>query len=87
MAIARKPKKTAEKQQVDVDALINKGGSVAKDFQSQLKKDTSDGKPVALRIPASLLEDIDNALQKRSIRMPRHTWILEALAEKLDREK
>lgn len=30
MAIARKPKKTDDKSQVDVDALINKGGSVAK---------------------------------------------------------
>ncbi len=30
MAIARKPKKADDKSQVDVDALINKGGSVAK---------------------------------------------------------
>ena len=84
MAIARKPKKNQQDKSVDVDALINKGGSVA---QLEAKTVQSSGeKQVALRIPAAMLEELDELLQRRTIRIPRHTWILEAVAEKLERE-
>lgn len=87
MAIARKPKKTEAGSDVDVDALINKGGSVA-----QINKPVSDmplpaEKQVALRIPVNILGGIDSSLKKRTVRIPRHTWILEAIAEKLEREE
>ncbi len=41
---------------------------------------------VSLRIPADILERVDAAVQNRRIRIPRHTWLLEALVEKLERE-
>ena len=42
--------------------------------------------PVVLRVPAQLLARLDRAVDQRSVRVPRHTWILEAIAEKLARE-
>lgn len=42
--------------------------------------------PVVLRVPAHLLARLDAAVAERSVRVPRHTWILEAIAEKLVRE-
>lgn len=84
MAIARKPKKTETGSSVDVDALINKGGSVAQINQPAALPAE---KQVALRIPLNMLGGIDSSLKKRTVRIPRHTWILEAIAEKLEREE
>ena len=36
--------------------------------------------------PTSKLAQIDSTVKQRAIRIPRHTWILEAIAEKLERE-
>ncbi len=77
MAITPKPKS----HPVDVDSLISKGGSVAT-TETPTPKVTQ----VALRIPADLLERLNYALDNRPVKLPRHTWILEAIAEKLDRE-
>jgi hypothetical protein len=78
MAIARKPKTPAV---VDVDALIRKGGTVAGQAGEPIKPS-----PVLVRIPAHMLEGIERARAVRAVRIPRHTWILEAIAEKLERE-
>ena len=87
MALSHKPK--AEPQTpVDVDALILKGGSIADRTGGNggTPPRGKDPTPVVLRIPASLLERIDGALETRSVKIPRHTWLLEALVEKLDRD-
>jgi hypothetical protein len=80
MAISRKPK---TEKSVNVDALINKGGSVARQGST-----ADDKEPVAviLRVPEGMLKRIDSAVSARPIRTPRNTWILEALLEKLERE-
>ncbi len=78
MAITRKPK---SQPGVDVETLISKGGSVAKAEPSKPKIT-----PVALRIPTDILERLDYGLESRPVKLPRHTWILEAIVEKLDRE-
>lgn len=82
MAIARKPKaENKDKKQVDIDALINKGGSpVAND-----KMKTKD-KSILLRIPSDTLKTIDEVVSSKQIKTPRHTWLLEAVFEKLERE-
>lgn len=80
MAITRKPRKQA----VSVDALINKGGSVAQ--LSDKPDNGSAEKQVVLRVPAALLVRLDESLKQRLIRIPRHTWILEAISEKLEHE-
>jgi hypothetical protein len=84
MAISRKPKQSsrAAGKSVDVDALIRKGGSVAGKNGGQEKGTV----PVILRVPEEILERVDASVQARRIKTPRHTWLLEAVLEKLERE-
>jgi hypothetical protein len=42
--------------------------------------------PVVLRVPLDLLERIDTTVKTRRLKTPRHTWLLEAVVEKLERE-
>ena len=86
MAITRKPKKNTQIADVDVDSLINRGGSTAQTIQTEINQKRLGEKQVALRIPYPMFDKIDKSLQQKTIRMPRHTWILEAIAEKLERE-
>ena len=84
MAISRKPKQSsnAAAKHVDVDALISKGGSVAGKNAGQ-EKDTV---PVILRVPEDILRKVDASVQARRLKTPRHTWLLEAVLEKLEKE-
>jgi len=94
MALARKPKPTdtadAPKDERAIEALIAKGGSVA---DAQIGKGRaggqSGGKPtnVVLRLPPDMLARVDAAVETRTLRIPRHTWLLEAVLEKLEREQ
>lgn len=90
MAIARKPKiKKSENSNVDIDALINKGGSVA-DMSEQAKTplmEEAKEKKMSLRIPMPISDRVDGAIKNRLLPISRHAWILEALAEKLEREE
>jgi hypothetical protein len=49
------------------------------------KQGSSKAVPVTFRIPAKVLKQVDEAVQQRKIKIPRHTWLLEAVIEKLDR--
>ena len=87
MSITRKPQPPvlAEPPKVDIDYLINKGGSVPNPeagSEASKRKVTS----MLLRIPGEIGQRLDQALRARPVRLPRHTWILEAIVEKLDRE-
>jgi hypothetical protein len=82
MAITRKPK-AVPGPVVDIDALIHKGGSIA---GSEAPQRSDRPAPVVLRIPADVLTQVDTAVQRRPVRIPRHTWIMEAIVEKLERE-
>ncbi|MFZ1427397.1 MAG: hypothetical protein WAS21_11550 [Geminicoccaceae bacterium] len=83
MAISRKPKPTDQGAAVDIDALIHKGGSVAGQGKEPSKPKPV---PVILRIPNQMLARLDAAVEARVVPTPRTTWILEAIAEKLERE-
>ncbi len=85
MAISRKPNRSSNNaaKTVDVDALINKGGSIAGNDGDQSKDKIV---PVILRVPDDILEKVDASVQARRIKTPRHTWLLEAILEKLERE-
>ena len=85
MAITRKPKRSsgAGAKTVDIDALINKGGSVAGKNGGQQGREAV---PVILRLPEDILRKVDASVQARRIKTPRHTWLLEAVLEKLERE-
>jgi hypothetical protein len=84
MAISRKPKKSSDAaaKHVDVNALINKGGGVAGKNGGQEKGTV----PVILRVPEDILRKVDASVQARRLKTPRHTWLLEAVLEKLERE-
>src|SRR3954453_19403201 len=85
MAISRKPKPAAsETAAVDVDALIHKGGSVAGEGASAGRQKLA---PVGLRLPTTMLANVDAVVRGRVVPTARTTWIMEAIAEKLDREK
>ena len=84
MAITRKPKPSpAATSGVDIDALINKGGSVSGQppAPAAVEEEVSKPVPVVLRIPADLLAQIDQSAKRRRVRTPRHTWLLEAIVE------
>ena len=86
MAITRKPKASAAGGPVDVEALINKGGSIAKQEEAHDRKKPKEI-PVVVRIPSDLLDRIDALVATRQLKTPRHTWLLEALFEKAHREE
>ena len=86
MSISKKPKAKAETSEAEVQALISKGGSPASSSQGK-KLGKKDIVPVTLRLPAELTRRIEVVLQKRAFKIPRHTWLLEAVIEKLEREE
>lgn len=89
MAITRKPKAaTVATAGVDIEALINKGGSVGGQpaMAAGVEEGASKPVPVVLRLPGDVLSQIDQALKGRRVRIPRHTWLLEAVVEKLERD-
>jgi hypothetical protein len=86
MAVTRRPKPVliATASPVDVDALIRKGGSVAQaGTETAAPAKTA---PVVLRLPPDVLARIDRAVEARRVKVPRHTWLMEAVIEKLERE-
>jgi hypothetical protein len=86
MAISRKPSAPGEAKAVDVDALIGRGGSPAKATDKAIDQEPQGVVPIVLRVPSDMLEKIDVSVKARPIRTPRHTWLLEAVHEKLARE-
>lgn len=85
MAITRKPQQLeAVPDNVNVEDLINRGGSVARAAPEPKPKRRASY--VQLRLQPELLLRIDAAIAGRAVPVPRHTWLLEAIAEKLERE-
>ncbi len=82
MAIAAKPKtvRPEGRTSVDVDALINKGLAL------RPQKSPGERVPVLLKIPGNIAGRLDDAVSAAPIRMSRHSWILNAILEKLERE-
>lgn len=83
MAITRKPKPAGAAGPVNLEELINRGGSPG--GQATEKPDVTTA--VMLRIPTAMLKQVDAAVKARPIKTPRHRWMLEALHEKLSREE
>jgi hypothetical protein len=85
MAITRKPNPPTVGKDVDIEALINKGGSAA--AERKKKQQPTKEVPVIVRIPSDLLDRIDGLVAERQLKTPRHTWLLEAFLEKANREE
>lgn len=67
----------------DVLAIIKKGGSST---VREEKDDEAKDRAMNLRIPGHLATQIDEAIKQRTVRISKNTWILEAIAEKAQRE-
>lgn len=80
MALTQRPTK-APSPVTNVEQFLNKGGSVAveaaprRSAQHPLKFPDSD-----------LFERLETARKAAPVRLPRNTWILQAIAEKLARD-
>ncbi|MBJ3778753.1 hypothetical protein [Acuticoccus mangrovi] len=88
MAIARKPTARivppSSASEREIEALIRKGGSVAVTPAARPK--AAGTAKVILRLPDEMLARVDALVEARSPKIPRHTWLLEAILEKLERE-
>ena len=80
MALTRKPSVVSEHA---IEALIAKGGSVATPEPAPLPAGV---KLVPVRIDTTLLTRMDRAVQAQPIKIPRNTWVLQAILEKLERD-
>lgn len=82
MAVTRKPRVVPESE---IEALIAKGGSVAAPAPPPAPP-APGVKMVPVRIEMALLTRIDQAVQAQPIKIPRNTWVLQAILEKLARD-
>ena len=80
MAVTRKPRVVPERA---IEALIAKGGSVA---TPEPVPPAPGVKMVPVRMDTTLLTRIDRAVQAQPIKIPRNTWVLQAILEKLERD-
>ena len=81
--VQTKPKISEKDRDAALLALIKKGGRSA-------RPQTTDERPVerriSLRIPEDLAERIKNAAQAREVKTSAHTWMVEAMLERLKKE-
>lgn len=91
MSITRKPKPVNGNSptKADVNALIAKGGSHARLGRGPgaFEADRGAEVPVIVRIPEADLFEVDTLVGQRAVKMPRHRWLLEAIHEKIVRER
>jgi hypothetical protein len=82
MTIRAKPKQQpAQTDDRQINALIEKGGTVPTEAD-----DKSKPMLVQLRLSRDLIQRIDRNRNKRTVPPSRHSWILEALLDKLKNE-
>ena len=66
----------------DIDAVINRGGSSAPSQEENKEKE----RIFNLRVPESLVAKVDALRKRRTGKISRNTWILEAIEDKVERE-
>lgn len=88
--ISKKPKNAGVLTEKDIDALISKGGDVPAEQKPEVVNKTKKPAkkiPVQLRLSQDLLDVIDEIIDNRVVKVSRHAWFLEAIAEKIEKEK
>ena len=71
---------------VDVDAIIERGGTVPSEAAKRGPTKT-ERKAVLLQLYPTILEQIAEEIAKSPVRMTRQTWIELAIVEKLKRDR
>jgi hypothetical protein len=90
VALSSKPSRPAPKAADPVDAFINKGGSPppAEPAAASDEEKPARAPQHPLKFPhdSDLFERLERARRATVVRLPRNTWILQAIAEKLERD-
>jgi hypothetical protein len=81
MAVRSKPQSKQPNDQ-RINALIDKGGTVPSETDGKSKLML-----VQLRLSPDTIQRIDKSRKKRTVPPSRHSWILEALLDKLNVDK
>ena len=66
----------------DIDAVINRGGTSGASQEDNQEKE----RIFNLRVPESLVTKVDALRKRRTGKISRNTWILEAIEDKVERE-
>lgn len=67
----------------DIEAVINRGGT-----SSAAEERAPDKERIFnLRVPEALVNQVDALRKKRTGKISRNTWILEAIEDKIEREQ
>jgi len=74
--------KSVSRRPQDIDAVINRGGSSADSQEESQEKE----RIFNLRAPESLVAKVDALRKRRTGKISRNTWILEAIKDKVERE-
>lgn len=82
MAVKKKAEKSKHVQ-YSIDDIINRGGQVSTDTNRKSKQEIESDVRFTLRIPAQLIEKIDDDRSARVGSVSRNQWVLEAIYEKL----
>ena len=85
MALTARPTRPAPKPADDVEAFLNKGGSPAGQPPAEEKSAKAPQHPLKFP-PGDLFDRLEQARASSVVKLPRNTWILQAIAEKLERE-
>jgi len=83
MGIRSKPQQPPVVNEEQVSALIEKGGTIAAS-PPPLKQDEDRPMLVQLRLTRDIIKRIDQARKQRRVPPSRHSWMLEAILEKLE---
>jgi predicted HicB family RNase H-like nuclease len=74
--------KSVSRRPQDIDAVISRGGSSASLQEASQEKE----RIFNLRVPESLVVKVDALRKRRTGKISRNTWILEAIEDKVARE-
>jgi predicted HicB family RNase H-like nuclease len=74
--------KSVSRRPQDIDAVINRGGTSSASQEDNQEKE----RIFNLRVPESFVEQVDALRKRRTGKISRNTWILEAIADKIARE-
>jgi predicted HicB family RNase H-like nuclease len=66
----------------DIDAVINRGGTSSASQEENQEKE----RIFNMRVPESLIAKVDALRKRRTGKISRNTWILEAIEDKVERE-
>jgi hypothetical protein len=81
MTVRRAPAQPLDRK---TEEFINQGGSTAATIKPEPSSKAE--ATVNVRLPVDVLAQVDEIVKQRRARIPRHSWLLEAIYEKLDRE-